>query len=156
MLYREIVAVCSEIHTKHINTLCGQNVELLNVKMAVHKVITGPENADVQEELCRTLRARFRRQYAISARLHGHFTQTSDTNYIEVHVYVCVSPVTVLATFISRHARNDTACTDRRTVTMTHCRSVHRQFVTNFHFKCNLINGGSVFRARWWISSLTL
>ena len=31
MLYREIVAVCSEIHTKHINTLCGQNVELLNV-----------------------------------------------------------------------------------------------------------------------------
>jgi len=25
------MAVCSEIHTKHINTLCGQNVELLNV-----------------------------------------------------------------------------------------------------------------------------
>ena len=32
MLYREIIAVCSEIHTKHINTLCWQNVELLNVK----------------------------------------------------------------------------------------------------------------------------
>jgi hypothetical protein len=32
MLYREIIAVCSEIHTKHINTLCGQNVELLNVE----------------------------------------------------------------------------------------------------------------------------
>jgi len=28
MLYREIIAVCSEIHTEHINTLCGQNVEL--------------------------------------------------------------------------------------------------------------------------------
>jgi hypothetical protein len=28
MLYSEIIAVCSEIHTKHINTLCGQNVEL--------------------------------------------------------------------------------------------------------------------------------
>jgi hypothetical protein len=27
MLYREIIAVCSETHTKHINTLCGQNVE---------------------------------------------------------------------------------------------------------------------------------
>jgi hypothetical protein len=26
------MAVCFEIHTKHINTLCGQNVELLNVK----------------------------------------------------------------------------------------------------------------------------
>jgi hypothetical protein len=32
MLYREIIAVCTQIHTKHINTLCGQNVELLNVK----------------------------------------------------------------------------------------------------------------------------
>ena len=32
MLYREIIAVCSDIHTKHIITLCGQNVELVNVK----------------------------------------------------------------------------------------------------------------------------
>jgi len=31
MLYWELIAVCSEIQTKHINTLCGQNVELLNV-----------------------------------------------------------------------------------------------------------------------------
>ena len=35
------MAVCSEIHTKHINTVCGQNVELLNVKLAVHIVTTG-------------------------------------------------------------------------------------------------------------------
>jgi len=26
------MAVCSEIHPKHINTVCGLNVELLNVK----------------------------------------------------------------------------------------------------------------------------
>jgi hypothetical protein len=32
MLYREIIAVCSEIHIKHINTLFGQNVEFFNVK----------------------------------------------------------------------------------------------------------------------------
>ena len=32
MLYREIIAVCSEIHTKHTNTLCVQNVEFVNVK----------------------------------------------------------------------------------------------------------------------------
>ena len=32
MLYRETIAVCSEIHSKHINTLCGQNIEFLNVK----------------------------------------------------------------------------------------------------------------------------
>ena len=40
MLYREIIAVCSQIHIKHINTLCGQNVELLNVKLVVHIVTT--------------------------------------------------------------------------------------------------------------------
>ena len=39
MLYREIISVCSEIHTQHINTVCGQNVELLNVKLAVHMSI---------------------------------------------------------------------------------------------------------------------
>ena len=38
MLYSEIIAVCSQSHTKHINTLCGQNVELLNVKLAVYIV----------------------------------------------------------------------------------------------------------------------
>jgi hypothetical protein len=32
MLYREIIAVCSQNHTKHINTLCGQNAKFLNVK----------------------------------------------------------------------------------------------------------------------------
>jgi len=32
MLYKEIIAVCSEIHTKHINTLCGQKGEFVNVK----------------------------------------------------------------------------------------------------------------------------
>ena len=41
MLYREIIAVCSEIHIQHINTLCGQKVELLNVNLAVHIVTTG-------------------------------------------------------------------------------------------------------------------
>jgi len=32
MLYREIIAVCSQIQTKHKNALCGQNVALLSVK----------------------------------------------------------------------------------------------------------------------------
>jgi len=41
MLYREVIAVCSEIHTEPINTLCGQNVELLNVKLVVRIVTTG-------------------------------------------------------------------------------------------------------------------
>jgi hypothetical protein len=32
MLYSEIIAVCSQIHTKHTNTLCGQNVGFVDVK----------------------------------------------------------------------------------------------------------------------------
>ena len=37
MPYREIMALYSEIHTKHTQCVCvcGQNVELLNVKLAV-------------------------------------------------------------------------------------------------------------------------
>jgi len=41
MLYGEIIAVYSQIHTKQINTLCGQSVQLLNVKLVVHIVTTG-------------------------------------------------------------------------------------------------------------------
>jgi hypothetical protein len=33
VLYREIIAVCSEIHTKHTNILCRQNVEFVNVNL---------------------------------------------------------------------------------------------------------------------------
>jgi len=40
MLYREITVVCSQIHTKHTNSLCGQNVELLTVILAVRIVTT--------------------------------------------------------------------------------------------------------------------
>jgi len=41
MLNREIIAVCSQIQAKHLNTMCGQNVELLNVKLEVRIVTTG-------------------------------------------------------------------------------------------------------------------
>jgi hypothetical protein len=51
MLYREIIAVCSQIHTKHLNTLCGQNVELLYVKMAVYLIRAGKKNASLLVKL---------------------------------------------------------------------------------------------------------
>jgi hypothetical protein len=41
MLYADIIAVCSQIHTKRINTLCGQNVDVVNVLLLVHIVTTG-------------------------------------------------------------------------------------------------------------------
>jgi hypothetical protein len=31
MLYRVIIAVCSQIHTNHVYTECGQNTEFLYV-----------------------------------------------------------------------------------------------------------------------------
>ena len=40
MLYREIIAVCSQTHPKHIKALRGQNVELVIVKLVVHIVTT--------------------------------------------------------------------------------------------------------------------
>jgi hypothetical protein len=41
MLYSEIIAVCSHTHTKHINTLCGQNAEFLYFKPGGLKYIRG-------------------------------------------------------------------------------------------------------------------
>ena len=41
MLYREIIAVCSEIHTNHINTMCEQNVELFILSLVVNKGTNG-------------------------------------------------------------------------------------------------------------------
>jgi len=40
-MYRVLMAVSSEIHARHKNTLCGQNLEMLNVKLVVHIVTTG-------------------------------------------------------------------------------------------------------------------
>jgi len=32
MTYRTIIAVCSEIHTKHVNAICGREARCVNVK----------------------------------------------------------------------------------------------------------------------------
>jgi len=46
LLYREIIAVCSQIHTKHINTLCGQDVECRTYR-AVNTLRVGYKNQSV-------------------------------------------------------------------------------------------------------------
>ena len=55
MLYREVIAVCYEVHTKHINTLCGQNVELLNVKLVStysdHRALKGQQSVTKTSQL---------------------------------------------------------------------------------------------------------
>jgi len=61
MLYREIMAVCSEIHTKHINILCGQNVEMLNFLLEATKI------------RCRSLKAEISSLDACEVQLEDHF-----------------------------------------------------------------------------------
>jgi len=49
MLYKEMIAVYSEIHTKYTNKLCGQNLEFVNVTLVVHIVTTGHKRAMFEE-----------------------------------------------------------------------------------------------------------
>jgi hypothetical protein len=53
MLYSEIIALCSEIHTKHINATCGQNVEYFwrdNVFVSLEHGVYGWEKVTSQWE----------------------------------------------------------------------------------------------------------
>jgi hypothetical protein len=47
MLCGEIIHIYSENHTKHMNTLRGQNIEFMNVKQLVHTVNSLPQWAKV-------------------------------------------------------------------------------------------------------------
>jgi len=40
MLYSEIIAVCSQIHTKHINTLCGVGSLALSLARICNGLVT--------------------------------------------------------------------------------------------------------------------
>jgi hypothetical protein len=84
MLYREIIAVCSEIHTKHINTLCGQTVALLNVKLAVHTVTAGFQGANECPPLlpiCSQPQLIAKYEYPVQT----HSVQTADGYILELH-----------------------------------------------------------------------
>ena len=78
MLYKEIIAVCSQIHTKHKNTLCGWKVELLNVNLAVHMVTTElySVKAHTAFDSCST-------RHAVSI-----CTLYSSTLYIYIYIYM--------------------------------------------------------------------
>jgi hypothetical protein len=36
----KVLAVYSEIHTKHINAFCGENVDFLNASLVVYSILT--------------------------------------------------------------------------------------------------------------------
>ena len=54
MRYREIIAVCSQIHRKHINTVCGQNAALCEVIKPNHKDFSGEPNRLINGIIKRT------------------------------------------------------------------------------------------------------
>jgi hypothetical protein len=54
MLFKELIAVYSENHTKLINTLCGQNAELLTVKAGGTQVTVTTELQKVKFGHCRS------------------------------------------------------------------------------------------------------
>ena len=41
MLWKEIIAVCSDIPTQHISELCGHNVELGMLNLLMYRVTAG-------------------------------------------------------------------------------------------------------------------
>jgi hypothetical protein len=47
MLYSEIIADCSDIRIKHINTLCGQNVEFSMSNLEVHIVTSSVKSVSI-------------------------------------------------------------------------------------------------------------
>ena len=93
MLCREIIAVCSEIHTKHINTLCGQNVQLLNVKLVVHIATTGLQR--VRSLLCQLML--YREIIAVCSQIHKKHINTLYGQNVELlNVKLVVYVVTAL------------------------------------------------------------
>jgi hypothetical protein len=94
MLYREKIAVCSQIHTKHINTLCGQNVELLNFKLVVHTATTGLQRV---KSIIKTRQLMlYREKIAVCSQIHTkHITTLCGQNVELLNVKLAVYIVTV-------------------------------------------------------------
>jgi len=90
MLHREMIAVCSQIHTKHINTVCGQNVELLNVKLVVHIVTTGLQS--VKSLFIKTSQLiLYRKIIAVCSQIHTkHINTVCGQNEEMLHVQLVV------------------------------------------------------------------
>ena len=92
MLYREMIAVCSQIHTKHINTLCGQNVEFLIVKPGRTDTVEGK----VQIHL---VRSSVLEESGQSAPRFFRFSRSKDPVHLvhkcgtHTHIYVYIKPL---------------------------------------------------------------
>src|SRR5215831_2251189 len=81
MLYREIIAVCSQIHTKHINTLCGQNVELYIKTQSV------PHSKHTPSQLYKTSQLMLYREIiAVCSQIHTKHINTLCGQNVELYI----------------------------------------------------------------------
>ena len=78
--YREITAVCCQIHTKHINTLCGQNVELYIKTQSV------PHSKHSVSVIKTSLLMLYREIIAVSSQIH---TKHKYTVWAECRIVEC-------------------------------------------------------------------
>ena len=70
MLYREIIAVCSQINTKHTNTLCGQNVELLMLNWRYIKTQSVPRSKHTVSVIKTSQLMLYREIIAVCSQIH--------------------------------------------------------------------------------------
>jgi len=77
MRYREIIAVCSQIHTKHTNTLCGQNVELY---VKIQSVLRSKHSVSVTQTSQLML---YREIIAVSSQTHTKHINTLCAQNVE-------------------------------------------------------------------------
>jgi hypothetical protein len=98
MLYREIIVVCSEIHTKHINTLSGQKVELLNVQpVGVSRNQQGLEGHPVRKSVSRKKWQAGKKTFEASPSVHSCsqsllLFQLNAHNTFHTHIYHHLPP----------------------------------------------------------------
>ena len=81
MLYREIMAVCFQIHTKLINTLCGQNVELY---IKIQSVPRSKHSVSVIKTRKLML---YREIIAVFSQIHTKHINTLCGQNVELYIY---------------------------------------------------------------------
>jgi len=82
MLYREIIAVCSQIQTKHINTLCGQNVELYI------KIQSVPRSKHFVSVIKISQLMLYREIIAVCSQIHTKHINTLCGQYVELYIKI--------------------------------------------------------------------
>jgi len=80
MLYREIIAVCSQTHTKDINTLCGQNVKLY---IKTHSVQRSKHTVSIIETSQLML---YREIIAVCSEIHTKHINTLCGQNVELYI----------------------------------------------------------------------